>query len=324
MEKIKPNFEKKSSIERVVGASKEQQEDIKKIHAQQFEKQDIEKLRAIEFDKTPEQIKIIDLINEETNKLLAKYNLPEFDIPSNNVHLVDEKAYRELNPLEEDKFTRFSPAYQAVFTSKSQPKFIFAERIYHEFIHFKSYQAMQRIFKNEQEFYELYRAGFILYSRDGEREYFRNLNEAVTEELTKRFYFQQLKNEPSFEKEVGEVEQIREKWLAKAKTEEDKTIAMDIAELRSSDKKGTKAVLSFTYWDERNILNNLIDKLYQKNQQKFHDREEVFDLFAKAMLGGNLLPVGKLVDRTFGPGVFRKIGESDANIKEQEDFINGL
>jgi len=324
MEKIKQNFEKKSSIERVIGTTKEWEEEIKEIHAQEFAKKNIEEVKDIEFEKTQEQIKIIDFVNEETNKLLAKYNLPEFDIPSNNVHLVDEKAYRELNPLEEDKFTRFSPAYQAVFTSKSQPKFIFAERIYHEFIHFKSYQAMQRVLKDEPEFYELYRLGFMLYSRDGKKEYFRNLNEAIAEELTKRFYFQQLRNNSLFSQEVEEVEEIREWCLAEAKTEEDRKKAMDMSEVRSSGKRGEKEVLSFGYWEERGTLNNLIDKLYQKNQQKFHDREEVFDLFAKATLNGNLLPVGKLIDRTFGRSVFRKIGELDDNVEGQRDFINSL
>jgi len=183
---------------------------------------------------------------------------------------------------------------------------------------------MQRILQDEREFYELYRAGIMIYSRDGKKEYFRNLNEAITEELTKRFYFQQLKNKPSFSQEVGEVEKIRERWLAKAKTEEDKKTAMDISEVRSSGKKGAKEVFSFSYWEERGTLNNLIDKLYQKNQQKFHDRGEVFDLFAKAMLNGNLLPVSKIIDRTFGKGVFRKIGELDANVEEQQDFINSL
>jgi len=111
MEKIKQNFEKKSSIERVIGATKEQEEEIKEIHAQEFAKQNIEELKDIEFEKTQEQIKIIDSVNEETNKLLAKYNLPKFDIPADNIHLIDKEAYEKLKKPEEGGATHFSPRY---------------------------------------------------------------------------------------------------------------------------------------------------------------------------------------------------------------------
>jgi len=72
------------------------------------------------------------------------------------------------------------------------------------------------------------------------------------------------------------------------------------------------------------MLNDLLDKLYQKNQDKFKDREQVFDVFAKSMLSGNLLPVGRLVDRTLGKGTFRKIGELDKDIQKQKEFIEKL
>jgi hypothetical protein len=42
------------------------------------------------------------------------------------------------------------------------------------------------------------------------------------------------------------------------------------------------------------------------------------------MLGGNLLTIGKLIDRTFGKGTFRKIGESDSDPKKLREFIGSL
>ena len=56
------------------------------------------------------------------------------------------------------------------------------------------------------------------------------------------------------------------------------------------------------------------------------DKEEVFDLFASAALTGNLLTIGKLIDKTFGLGTFRKIGEmgnDQAVQKEMFDLIQG-
>ena len=79
-----------------------------------------------------------------------------------------------------------------------------------------------------------------------------------------------------------------------------------------------------TYKSERRILNTLIDKILEKNPDKFQDKEEVFEVFAKGMITGNILPVGRLVERTFGKGTLRKIGELDQDLRAQEEFVNSL
>jgi hypothetical protein len=68
----------------------------------------------------------------------------------------------------------------------------------------------------------------------------------------------------------------------------------------------------------------LLDKLYEKNTDQFSNREEVFNVFAKAMLTGNILPLGRLVDGTFGRGTLRKIGELDHDVQALEEFVESL
>ena len=68
----------------------------------------------------------------------------------------------------------------------------------------------------------------------------------------------------------------------------------------------------------------MIDKILEKNPDKFQDKEEVFEVFAKGMITGNILPVGRLVERTFGKGTLRKIGELDQDLRAQEEFVNSL
>ncbi|MFZ1626673.1 MAG: hypothetical protein WAT81_02600 [Candidatus Moraniibacteriota bacterium] len=80
---------------------------------------------------------------------------------------------------------------------------------------------------------------------------------------------------------------------------------------------------SFTYVPERRILVSLIEKLMQKNQGEFTDRDELFDMFAAAMLTGNILPIGKLIDRSFGAGTFRAIGEIE-NMAELNSYVQSL
>jgi len=337
MESMEPKFEKKSSIQRIVGGSDEEKEKVKSFLEERFtdqnidETEEIEGLQKKELEKTTEEVEMIDLVNKETNKLLAKYDLPESVIPRQNVHIFSQKNYEELRGRTEKSTGKahFASYSQAVFMRRINSNIIFTKEAFHEFLHFKSYQAFQKQMTEEGRF-NLYRLGLAFYSRDGKREYFRNLNEALTEELVKRFYFnnsEELKNNPLFKKEVEEIENIRKVFLDNAKTKEDEKRAMDIIEITPVRKKGFKKIreiYTFTNSEGRDMLNNLLDKLYQKNQDKFKDQEEVFDVFAKSMLDGNLLPVGKLVDRTLGKGSFRKIGELDNNIEEQNKFIESL
>lgn len=80
----------------------------------------------------------------------------------------------------------------------------------------------------------------------------------------------------------------------------------------------------FSYGEERENLNLLMDKIVEKNSGKFKNKEEVLMVFAKGMITGNILPLGRLLDRTFGKGIFRKIGELDKDTQKQKEFINSL
>lgn len=80
----------------------------------------------------------------------------------------------------------------------------------------------------------------------------------------------------------------------------------------------------FAYESERNILNILMDKIVERNPEKFQDREEVFEVFARGMMTGNILPVGRLVDGAFGNGTLRRVGELDQDMRAQEEFVDSL
>jgi len=56
----------------------------------------------------------------------------------------------------------------------------------------------------------------------------------------------------------------------------------------------------------------------------FTDPEEVFEAFARGMMTGNPLEIGRLVDGTFGKGTFRKIGEMDEDVDEQLKYVESL
>jgi len=80
----------------------------------------------------------------------------------------------------------------------------------------------------------------------------------------------------------------------------------------------------FDYEEQRSIFNTLVDTLYERNKNDFKSRDEVFDMFVKAHFTGNIYELGKMIDRSFGKGTFRKIGELDKDTEEQEKFIKLL
>lgn len=84
------------------------------------------------------------------------------------------------------------------------------------------------------------------------------------------------------------------------------------------------AWLKFTKRRERDILDALLERLYERNPEQFTDKQAVFEVFAQGMMTGNLLPIGRLVDSTFGRGTLRRIGELDDDLDAQEEFVKSL
>jgi hypothetical protein len=173
-------------------------------------------------------------------------------------------------------------------------------------------------------------------SRDGQSRFFVNLNEALTEELTKRFVSQNSHNS-LFEKELKQTEKIKKKYCDVVGSNnvpvvDDDTVYATIQDenILQSIKRRLMGVhpdiitQKLSYETERHVLNTIIDKIYKKKKSSFKDREDVFDVFVKSMMTGNIIPIGKLIDSTFGKGTFRRLGELDSTIQEQEDFIASL
>jgi hypothetical protein len=61
------------------------------------------------------------------------------------------------------------------------------------------------------------------------------------------------------------------------------------------------------YKKQRDRLNVLVKEIYERNREHFTSTEEVFRVFAEAVLSGRLLELARLIDQTFGKGAFRKL-----------------
>ncbi|MDX1608399.1 MAG: hypothetical protein R3251_04275, partial [Candidatus Spechtbacterales bacterium] len=260
-----------------------------------------------------------------TNELRNKYGLADFDIPAKNIHILPENEWVNIFGEDNGGDGVYSPSGQGILVEDdSEMKIYFAKKLLHEILHAKAYQAIQVIGEENPKLRQ-YRDGIVVHSRDGEVIYFANFYEALTEELAKK-YLKQLLDNPVFKNEVEDSSKIMQESSG-TKDDSGEPLFNDetFYVYEGEDEKGPwLRTHEFTYQRPRKILNTLIDKLYERNEDKFESREEVFELFEKGMITGNILPLGRTIDRTFGKGIFRKIGELDENLDELEEFVNSL
>jgi hypothetical protein len=299
---------RKSSVTRIVGKDfvidkDEIMANVERNFSEQtFQNQDrreVERFGSMkEKEKTEEEIKIIAMVNDVTNELLNKYGLDSFDIPPENIHIMKRniilKAQEFIaNAGKQGDFKQSSEAGEIIDpVSKTDLAFI----ALHEMIHFKSYNAMQKEISDEG-WLQAYRIGLEVHSRDGKNTYFKTLNEAITEELAIRNLPKILGN-PIFQKEKEKTNKLKNNPVLKS---------LGLVN-KDTYYAGYTAMADFHYKKERELLNDTIDAFFEQNKEKFKDREEVFEVFAKAAITGNILPLGRLFDETFGKGSFRRYG----------------
>ncbi|MCK4354921.1 hypothetical protein KAW43_01025 [Candidatus Parcubacteria bacterium] len=328
-EKLTPKIEQypSQSVKKIIGVEVKEEKQIKEELSRRFEQQEFEKeIQEKEIEKTPEQIEAVQIANEATNRLLERYNLPEFNISSDNVHIFAENDYKKFFNKKKE-IARFTPFLQAVAIADTDSILKFTNACIHEFIHFKSYQSLQ---KNEEGECDVYQVGTFVINRKSKQKYFKNLNEAITEKLTKKVFYEDIflneKLPESFEKEKNETKKAKESLFEEFKNKDvDNIFSIKTNSILtlSGEKEYKTVIHGFTFRKERKILDILIEKLYSKNKNEFRDEEKIFDLFVKSMLTGKL-NWGKLVNKTFGKGTFKKLAQLGENVAELSKFVRSL
>ncbi len=211
---------------------------------------------------------------------LEKYGI------ENNVSLTNDRIhYIDRSKLSEEDRMKFShPAYFDrvrnriyVFSDDVETLAKFLIAITHEVFHaisFESY-SIRSLGKDIGATDRRFGLEMKVESNQGKIEdYFRTLNEAVTDRLAEQFIKNLADNTNS---RIG---------------------------ISNPDN-----FVSPTYTQEKEDLDHLVNDLYEKNKDLYESREEVFALFARSTMGGAVLPLARLIEKTYGKGWFRKIGE---------------
>ncbi len=259
-----------------------------------------------EREKTLEEKEIIEAVIKKLNVFLSQYGAKPLDIKETHVHVLDKSKMSDSDVEFIEKTFHGTMAFferrgQEVIVSgwKINGNLEFANAIVHELIHFLSYNSVI-VDDAARSGFAPHRLGLLAQSARLENNpiYFRELNEAVTEELTIQF-FQYLKEVPVLAEECKIIEEAIEKYSDS-----------DISAVRG------EKIYSYAYLKERIRLNNLIKILYEKRKSDFSSEGEVFNVFARAAMTGEVKELATLVETTLGTGTFKKLANSLADFDE--------
>ncbi len=247
------------------------------------------RIEDLEINKSERDIELIDIANKAVSEYLTKYGRGKnLIIPIENIHLLKEGGT--------EKFTdgifiggAHSTLYGSIVIDRMKSDVDCVLRLFHELFHTKSYQAIQLTTaeKPEKRKLDTYRSGFSVTSRDGSITYFKDVEEAVIGYMTKKFYHEVLSKEKSFSEEISRL-----------------------------TSEGKEPDFSRAVEQERGM--KLVDEIYKVNRDSFKNKEEIIDLFVEAQVTGKLMKVGRLIEKTFGKGSFRKLGKGELKVEKHE------
>ena len=310
------NSERLSSISKIVGGNEQQKSEVSKDFEEDFLN---EKWLDGEREKTAEENEILKSLIDELNIFLSEYGARPLDVRVSHIHILDKSQMsEEVFDYWEEKyktsFGSFEPDKQAIIILGwySTSNLELANMIAHELVHFISYNSVlieeNKIQDNTSPIkIHANRLGLnVAQERSDETVlYFTEINEAITEELVKRFSIR-LKNIPLLSQEVEDMVHAREKHsmpdISSVKIEMNKTPGNTTRNLRYR---------KYSYGQFRKDLNKLIKEIYKKRQNDFASEEEIFKIFATASMTGNVKELATLIDSTLGSGTFKKIAQPE-------------
>lgn len=275
-----------SHFDRIVGKVPEPREELERELAERLLELGGNTIEGFEIEKMEHDKEIIRLAEQSVLSYLKRYGREkEVEIPLENIHLFREGGT--------DEFTdgriaggAHSAELGRIIIDRSPSDIDFALRAFHEFTHLHSYKALQ---VTTEEKLAPYRSGFSVISRDSKESYFDDIEEAIIKHMEARFYKDTIAHDGRFAHEVETME-----------------------------KEGKMP--DFGRPAERKKFEKLIDELWEHNQDTFENKDSIIDLFIKAQVTGSILPVGRIIEHTFGKGSFRKFGEETGK-KHRENVV---
>jgi hypothetical protein len=279
----------------------------------QFNEKELAELKAEEREKNDEERENIRVANEITNEILREFGLKEFDVPPENIHFILGKLWERLSL--DDAIMITAPKKQAIFVKADyspQERVSKALSLFHEMIHAKGHISLE---VESDKRNDLYRSGLVAYAsyqkidRSGYAVWFDGLNEAVVSQIETMYADRVLNGNPFLR---DQVEYLCSEEARKMKDDYAKEHDVDPSEINWIGRDGEESeVHEQSYRRQREVLNYVVDQIYADGG--FASRSDVMRVFFGAHFKDSILPIGRLVEKSFGAGAFEFLGTMERN-----------
>lgn len=318
-----PETQIKGPETRIIGnASPKTKEQVKKAitealfnHFESQSPEEQEQLEKFEYPKSEKEIALINFANKETALLMQEAGIEPYDVPAGNYHIIPTELYRKIVGNDGNATTLMRK--QGIFFDAQHFRdnpVNFGAVALHETLHLKAHFSMEVQEDGDTVSKTRYREGLMIHSLQnsnlGKYHYhchFAGLNEGIVAESEKRLLLKLLDlPELAEEKEwltSDEAKKIKKKLAEKDGIPEDDIIWVG--------KKGEDDGKIVSYGQQRNVLNYVCAEIQKQFPDQYASADDVYKTFLNASFTGRLLPLGRLVEKTFGEGNFRLLGNMD-------------
>lgn len=315
-------FEKQSGIERIVNTSPDEEQVLLKYFEEALENQ---RTDPFEREKNPEESEVIDHVLRCMPEFVREYDgKPLSKLTAANIHIVDTQ---KLSEEQREAIARADvgavydiETQSAIVLPQKDSRLVTAQRIVHELLHFNAFASLtareesssdiQPSFNVEGKKLYARRIGFGIFDASQKKRFFRDVDEAIIEELSARFDARYFNDIPVLSDELRRRDQMKKKIGEGA----DEISAVITTQLRGEEWQ--TSIEKWRYGKQRSELRALIKEIYEANQHQFDSEEGVFKIFVKATFTGHLLEVGRLIEKTFGKGSFARLGTETMAIRD--------
>lgn len=320
-----------------LGLSADELRLVRETHVQDAQRV-LERLRERSIEMTDAQQELTGVVAAELDRILREYGIALPDRPVPHVVALERDDFLASTGKVETPHSRtggiFIPALNTIVLRYMKKAWgadarneTFVSILAHESVHAAGVRKMQTILTPEGDArIEAHRLGLEIFELDHPaRSACSDLNEAVTELLAMAVSNQVIRSRPDQFRKAA-VRQIIHylrhapegapwrKLAAKMgwRPADSDEHAEDVAWRLFREKKFPYSVgreRFRSYVKQRRILRQIMDEIQKRNPNDYPASKDVEALFYRAMVGGSMLELGRVVEKTFGAGTFRLMAE---------------
>ncbi len=266
------------------------------------------------LEKTAEENELLEWIFIEAEKIAKRFNIEAFKYQPEHVHVGEDEIIAELKQKISSGFT-MSASMLGIVSGESEfrsdNKLEVALILAHEAFHMLGMSKYRfKTTDGSLKMQKMYRSGVYIAHGSNSLEkqaeaiqvhHFNGLNEAITQELTRYFYLDVVRNNDRFKNEV-------EEWDANG---------------NDNNKKFPKFLMR-TYGWLTTLFLDLCEEIKSRQPEKFRDMKDVEEEFFKIYFNGEIKDLKSLLDG-IGSSAFADLSaigsrDSEVELKKIKDF----